>query len=387
MNNPVDATLQALKNPVLFQGHHNATSPMLCVVKNQEGQRSLGITNRKELGFLGRIWTWLGFGNASRKNVVAFMNSNEGIKQLSAFSSDQKTEIFPKIRIFDLKAECTLSKNVLALFKAQMKPPSVLEMEGSILKPLHFWKIEGPGGTVSHLLGTVHLGIALRQTHTSVKEVFKQCDAFAAESAVNFAAKDVLSTREWRQCKKKIREDIENIQSDQDLSDEVLDNMTPRQIIKLLTHSEIPSLDDDLFDAAKTFKKPITLLDETVPKTEAYNRNVIQEDLLLAIKNPKELKKKYDLVNSRLALTSAKDSYESDKVQNMYEKDDTPKGEWKGSSDKNVAERNKTWIVHITPLIEAGNALITCGAAHLYGKSGVIALLKAKGYTITQMPA
>lgn len=51
-----------------------------------------------------------------------------------------------------------------------------------------------------------------------------------------------------------------------------------------------------------------------------------------------------------------------------------------------LVERNKNWMPKIEALFaRRGKALVVVGAAHLIGPDGVIAMLKAKGYTVEQL--
>lgn len=50
-----------------------------------------------------------------------------------------------------------------------------------------------------------------------------------------------------------------------------------------------------------------------------------------------------------------------------------------------VYTRNAKWIPELQPLLDAGGAYIAVGAAHLRGPRGVVALLKAQGYTVTRV--
>src|SRR6478672_11531630 len=53
---------------------------------------------------------------------------------------------------------------------------------------------------------------------------------------------------------------------------------------------------------------------------------------------------------------------------------------------KLVTDRNKSWIPKIEEFARGkDDALVVVGAAHLVGKEGVLALLKAKGYTVEQL--
>ena len=51
-----------------------------------------------------------------------------------------------------------------------------------------------------------------------------------------------------------------------------------------------------------------------------------------------------------------------------------------------LVERNKNWLPKIEALFaRKGRALVVVGAAHLIGPDGLIAMLKAKGYTVEQL--
>jgi uncharacterized protein YbaP (TraB family) len=51
-----------------------------------------------------------------------------------------------------------------------------------------------------------------------------------------------------------------------------------------------------------------------------------------------------------------------------------------------LVDRNKNWLPKIEALFaRSGRALVVVGAAHLVGPDGVVAMLKAKGYTVEQL--
>ena len=51
-----------------------------------------------------------------------------------------------------------------------------------------------------------------------------------------------------------------------------------------------------------------------------------------------------------------------------------------------LVERNKNWMPKIEELFaRRGRALVVVGAAHLVGPDGLIAMLRAKGYTVEQL--
>jgi uncharacterized protein YbaP (TraB family) len=51
-----------------------------------------------------------------------------------------------------------------------------------------------------------------------------------------------------------------------------------------------------------------------------------------------------------------------------------------------LVDRNKTWMPKVEALFaRRGRALVVVGAAHLVGSDGIVAMLKAKGYTVEQL--
>ena len=51
-----------------------------------------------------------------------------------------------------------------------------------------------------------------------------------------------------------------------------------------------------------------------------------------------------------------------------------------------LVDRNKAWLPKIEALFNrSGHALVVVGAAHLVGADGIVAMLKAKGYTVEQL--
>src|SRR5262249_53632255 len=50
-----------------------------------------------------------------------------------------------------------------------------------------------------------------------------------------------------------------------------------------------------------------------------------------------------------------------------------------------LVERNRNWMPKIDALLtHSGQAMVVVGAAHLVGPDGLLAMLKAKGYTVEQ---
>jgi uncharacterized protein YbaP (TraB family) len=53
--------------------------------------------------------------------------------------------------------------------------------------------------------------------------------------------------------------------------------------------------------------------------------------------------------------------------------------------DRMVFERNAKWIPELEPLFAKGDVFVAVGADHLIGDRGVVALLRARGFTVTRI--
>ena len=51
-----------------------------------------------------------------------------------------------------------------------------------------------------------------------------------------------------------------------------------------------------------------------------------------------------------------------------------------------IAARNKAWLPKLDRAMRKGGVFAAFGALHLPGEEGVVALLRAKGYTVTRFP-
>jgi len=76
-------------------------------------------------------------------------------------------------------------------------------------------------------------------------------------------------------------------------------------------------------------------------------------------------------------------TYKSENITAMYDMmDDYFKGDTE-AMDLMLHTRNKNWIPRIAELTKEKSTFIGVGAGHLGGEQGVVALLKAAGYTVT----
>ncbi|MGO4908580.1 TraB/GumN family protein [Pseudorhodobacter sp. W20_MBD10_FR17] len=118
-----------------------------------------------------------------------------------------------------------------------------------------------------------------------------------------------------------------------------------------------------------------------------------QEEQLLMIRNALQVEQ-----NSEDFLTTTADAFFAGESRLIWEYSryiaNTLPGATPASTDADFAQsekalmsdRNAAWIEHIEAALQNGPAFAAFGALHLSGETGVLELLKARGFTITPLP-
>jgi uncharacterized protein YbaP (TraB family) len=102
-----------------------------------------------------------------------------------------------------------------------------------------------------------------------------------------------------------------------------------------------------------------------------------QESMLVAGTGPDSAAKELDAIKNAWV---AGDANALDTILN-HSRQETP-----GLVAAILNNRNRDWIPKIEQMLNgSSDALIVVGAAHLVGSQGVVALLRAKGYTVEQL--
>jgi uncharacterized protein YbaP (TraB family) len=369
-------TFQALQTPSLFEGPRSLESPLLKIKQLENGQRVLSLTTRKKLGFLGRIWTWLGFGNASSRKIVAFLNSEEGYRQLSNLSSEQCAEISSKMIQLNRKFRSKLNDRILNIFLTNTTP------NGECRAPAYFWKIENEKGEATYLLGTYHT-LPFKIVHPLAKQAFANSQHVALESVYDpQLIRQSFDKETWRKFKEMVRADERN--AFKNLSSKALKTLSGRQLCKLLTHYSPPRMDEDIEEKARKKNKTLYQLDDPNRKIFKYTASYPKSDLLKAMENPTKWVETGKKTDEFLRVKNEESAYAEEKaIENVFkERFHNPEEE------RETSKRNLYWMPLIESLIAKGNAFVAVGLAHFddeFCGPSVLSLLKQKGYKITKV--
>jgi len=261
------------------------------------------------------------------------------------------------------------------------------------------WSVQGPKAK-AFLLGSLH--VFSKDSYpldTRIEKAYRACTRVVFEADLGSA-----STEEIKQKMLNLGTYHDNMT--------LLKSVTPKTFARLKKHLDIDGLALERFSRFKPWLASIAIA------TEEYKRLGYTAEYSLDYHFiSKTLKDKKDLIFLETAcqqldlLTNTFQGRDEDLLKQTLEEldvmeksSDEIKRAWKiGDStriesftnrslndypeirEKLFTDRNKTWVARISMLLnQKGNTFIVLGAGHLVGQNGVLDLLKARGFTITQ---
>ena len=161
----------------------------------------------------------------------------------------------------------------------------------------------------------------------------------------------------------------------------LFNKMKPITLMSLLYTKALPcsaseSYEQTMVAMAKQQKKDIKGLEKIEDQMAVFDKipdSVEAKMILDMIKNMPEQKAQF----AQMVAAYKKEDLKS--LSNAMS--ESP--EWKGFEDIMLTNRNKNWIPVMETAMKESTTLFAVGAGHLYGKEGVINLLRQAGYTVT----
>ena len=255
------------------------------------------------------------------------------------------------------------------------------------------WQISGHGlEKPSYLFGTFHLlckddihfSTALKQAVISSNEVYLELDM--DDPATIMGAFMLMNMKDGKKLK-----DLYSAEQYKRVSDYFKDSlktpiglfqqMKPEFLVALLYPKMMPcnttaSIEESIMQLAKANGKEIKGLE-----TMAFQASVF--DSIPYEKQAEELLQTIDSMdNSKKYFSLMLDAYKEqrlDKIEGIIS--DPVYGET-DNQDILLDNRNKNWVDQLKQIMKKEPVFIAVGAGHLVGKSGLIALLRAAGYTV-----
>lgn len=249
------------------------------------------------------------------------------------------------------------------------------------------WEIQGTERHQnSYLFGTIHLwDEAIQPIFDNVLPYIEQCDCYAAESQLDEMQQlstDIFYLKNGQQLSdlfpaKKYEKLCRQLKKTLGFSKEHFQYMTPFAINGMLNNAMMPSvkpsIDEQLWQVAKSLDKQLEGIESVAKQFEYYQRmplDVQTKQLLDLVKNIKTYRKKLKLMLERYVAQDITQLYQSSK-----------KG--LGSMRKMmIYERNILMAETVTNLTQEKSTFVAIGAGHLAGQKGVLRLLEKKGFKV-----
>lgn len=261
------------------------------------------------------------------------------------------------------------------------------EVEGPFL-----WRVER-AGAVSHIFGTVHVGVSLTELPPVVSERFDSSDTLIVEADTedmtspeimrrmilppDQSLRDMLGQKHWPVLVQYLGHMF---------PEPVLERLPPWMVQTMLSlddpvaAAEDSSLDSQLVARAVTQKKRLLYLESAE----------MQLDLLSRLIGVKELRETLDDVpGARRSLQVLLRAYRKGNLAALAGLTLNPDELEKNPEHFELLlfARNRNWMAMLQRELTRGGAFVAVGAAHYVGDDGLLELLRKAGFHITRVPA
>jgi uncharacterized protein len=255
------------------------------------------------------------------------------------------------------------------------------------------WEISGNGLVrPSYLFGTFHLvcredinfSSNLKQALTQTDEVYLELDMddpatlFGAMALLNMkdnkTLKDLYSAEDYKKVSGFLKDSLK-------LFPVMFQRMKPELLAalfypKMLTCSGTVSLEDAVMGIAKQQGKEIRGL-ETMAQQAAVFDSIPYEkqaaELLKVIDSIDIAKQEFNLLIT---------AYREQKLDEIEKQVTSPGATMAENMGILLYDRNRNWVSQLKKIMKANAVFVAVGAGHLVGEQGLIALLRAAGFTL-----
>jgi uncharacterized protein YbaP (TraB family) len=254
------------------------------------------------------------------------------------------------------------------------------------------WQVSGQGlSSPSYVYGTVHIickedfqfSGTLKEKFREAKNIYLELDMDDPNMMMKMASlsmmkgqsmKDLMSPADYTYLSAYVKDSL-------GMPMMLFNKMKPITLMSLLYTKALPcsaseSYEQTMVAMAKQQKKDIKGLEKIEDQMAVFDKipdSVEAKMILDMIKNMPEQKAQF----AQMVAAYKKEDLKS--LSNAMS--ESP--EWKGFEDIMLTNRNKNWIPVMETAMKESTTLFAIGAGHLYGKEGVINLLRLAGYTVT----
>ena len=278
---------------------------------------------------------------------------------------------------------CSSSKKTAAV---PAPPKEEVVIENALL-----WQVSGKGlASPSYVYGTIHIickedfkfSATLKEKFREAKNIYLELDMDDPNMMMKMASlsimkgksmKDLMSAEDYTYLTAYVKDSL-------GMPMMLFNKMKPITLMSLLYTKALPcsaseSYEQTMVAMAKQQKKDIRGLEKIEDQMGVFDKipdSVEAKMILDMIKQMPEQKKQF---------AQMVDAYKKEDLRSLSNAmSESP--EWKGFEDIMLSNRNKNWIPVMEGAMKESTTLFAVGAGHLYGKEGVIHLLRQAGYTV-----
>jgi uncharacterized protein len=284
---------------------------------------------------------------------------------------------------------------LLSLFacSSSKKTPTVTPPKDEVvIENALLWQVSGKGlRSPSYVYGTIHIickedfqfSGTLKEKFREAKNIYLELDMDDPNMMMKMASlsmmkgqslKDLMSPADYTYLSAYVKDSL-------GMPMMLFNKMKPITLMSLLYTKALPcsaseSYEQTMVAMAKQQKKDIKGLEKIEDQMAVFDKipDSIEAKMILdMIKNMPEQKVQFAQMVA---------AYKKEDLRSLSSAmSESP--EWKGFEDIMLSNRNKNWIPVMEMAMKESTTLFAVGAGHLYGKEGVINLLRQAGYTVT----
>ena len=258
------------------------------------------------------------------------------------------------------------------------------------------WKVEKDGVRPSYIFGTIHLDDKrVTDLPTPVKQAFADSTSFTMEMIIDEASTQKFLTAMLLAdgnlqsiIGDSLFEETAGLMAEYGMPQEITERFKPWAVmLTLIMPKERQGLivDNVLYQQALSQKKSVHQLENVDEQIAVFDGlpTDVQVGLLKQTVTHHDLIP--DMVEKSIQAYLKRDLGTMWDVNNSIMETDVDKRFNEIFLQRVLYDRNARIAERLRPLLKAGDAFVAVGALHLYGKKGVLSLLKSRGYRINRI--
>ncbi|MEO6190534.1 MAG: TraB/GumN family protein [Saprospiraceae bacterium] len=253
------------------------------------------------------------------------------------------------------------------------------------------WEIKSKEHVVSYLFGSIHIGgFALSKLKSSITPYIQSCDSCATEINIkeatlldlsdyqllmsNVDPRHYISIKKWEKLHQNLLTKFDfDLHSVQHFKPLIILNLL---VQKLYVNSNEPILDEWIWEYSFSINKNMQGLETVQDHYDTLNKIDLKEQYRIfykSLSNNTQFRKKF---------AKLFEFYKKQDIRYLYKQAKRSSGKAKHLL---LTDRNEKMTNVLESLLQKGSVFAAVGAAHLYGKNGMLNLIKSKSYKIKPM--